>query len=523
MADEYLNALMEAMQAPTKQYEEEDPYLIANAGLSRVDYSGIEDPLQKALAGLAKGFTMGATRRLGQDNVRSKEKEYESKLLEALNNRGQEIDDPLISRRINQIDIADRARQRAIDEDLRKRQLEADIDVQKVQNMERGKENVKMDIYNQAKLDADNPLVRQENEKAYERVAKTREFEDLTGKVKPRYDELANAFSSLEASDENNRDYNANLETTMLYSVVLILDPDGTVREGDKKETIEQSKASVKATLAPYISKWNNGEKFTKETRASLMDLGRKAYQSKVNNVRGLIDNQKQVLANSGIPTRDFETYFQGRLPDADKFIEDARERTKKEGNTQGTYFGLVPSLQTGYTPGSLTMPKPDAKAPQVEAPQQTSDMKLEPQSGVDSQNSPKQPLNFGKTFNAMLQAESGGKHFDDKGNVITSPKGAKGVGQLMPATARELEKEYGFPEGSSDTDPEINKILAGLYANKLRNRYKDDDLLMVSAYNYGMGYVDKLLSETGGNKAEFFKRLPKETRDYYIRVKKNG
>lgn len=119
---------------------------------------------------------------------------------------------------------------------------------------------------------------------------------------------------------------------------------------------------------------------------------------------------------------------------------------------------------------------------------------------------------------NLIIQAESSG----DPSAV--SPKGAKGLMQLMPSTAEEMAKELGVPysEERLTADPNYNMALGNAYLNKMLGRYNGNTTLAVAAYNAGPGNVDEWIKANGDPRTgqvsdqAWIDKIPfKETRDY--------
>jgi hypothetical protein len=96
----------------------------------------------------------------------------------------------------------------------------------------------------------------------------------------------------------------------------------------------------------------------------------------------------------------------------------------------------------------------------------------------------------------AVIKAES---NFNPQAE---SHAGARGLMQLMPATARSL--------GVSDSfDPEQNVMAGTRFLKDMLQKYNGDVDAALAAYNWGPGNVDKRPEH-----------LPRETRDYLARVK---
>ncbi len=97
----------------------------------------------------------------------------------------------------------------------------------------------------------------------------------------------------------------------------------------------------------------------------------------------------------------------------------------------------------------------------------------------------------------AVIKAES---NFDSN---ATSSKGAMGLMQLMPETAKELGVKYPY-------DPVENVMMGTQYLKMLLDRYEGDRNVALSAYNWGMGNVERNPD-----------KLPEETKTYVARVNK--
>lgn len=95
----------------------------------------------------------------------------------------------------------------------------------------------------------------------------------------------------------------------------------------------------------------------------------------------------------------------------------------------------------------------------------------------------------------AVIRAES---NFNPR---AVSPAGAQGLMQLMPGTARSLGVRDSF-------DPEQNVMAGTRFLKDLLNRYGGDVDSALSAYNWGPGNFEKS------------NRLPRETREYLVKVK---
>lgn len=108
--------------------------------------------------------------------------------------------------------------------------------------------------------------------------------------------------------------------------------------------------------------------------------------------------------------------------------------------------------------------------------------------------------------------------------NGLRSPKGALGVMQVMPGTAKDICKELGisFDPAKLRNDPAYCTKIGTAYLSKMLQRYGGNATLALAAYNAGPGRVDEWVDNIGDPRkgeitdAQFAQRIPiEETRNY--------
>lgn len=105
-----------------------------------------------------------------------------------------------------------------------------------------------------------------------------------------------------------------------------------------------------------------------------------------------------------------------------------------------------------------------------------------------------------------------------------SSDKGAIGLMQLMPDTAREISQKLGEDYAAIDLkDPETNIRYGSMYLAGLSKQYDGNTVLTLAAYNAGSGRVKEWLKTTGlGLDNYSVKDIPfPETRTYVEKVLK--
>lgn len=96
----------------------------------------------------------------------------------------------------------------------------------------------------------------------------------------------------------------------------------------------------------------------------------------------------------------------------------------------------------------------------------------------------------------AVIQQESAGNP------KAVSNKGAVGLMQIMPQTAKEIAAELGV-EKYDLKDPQTNKLFGTYYLSKMLDRFGNDPELALTAYHSGPNRVAALLEAVGGSRLD--------------------
>lgn len=74
------------------------------------------------------------------------------------------------------------------------------------------------------------------------------------------------------------------------------------------------------------------------------------------------------------------------------------------------------------------------------------------------------------------------------------SPRGAVGLMQLLPSTARDIGPEIGLPhlDETALKDPDTNLHAGFYYLAKLQRQFPDDEIAVLAAYNAGPGITQQ-------------------------------
>ncbi|MDI3547946.1 MAG: soluble lytic murein transglycosylase [Halanaerobiales bacterium] len=104
------------------------------------------------------------------------------------------------------------------------------------------------------------------------------------------------------------------------------------------------------------------------------------------------------------------------------------------------------------------------------------------------------------------------------------SHKGALGLMQIMPDTGRWIAEQMGIDDFSETDlyDPETNIQFGSWYLSILKEEFNDELIIVLAAYNAGLGNVNKWLEEDWDGRHSSIADLPfPETRNYVNQILK--
>ncbi len=162
----------------------------------------------------------------------------------------------------------------------------------------------------------------------------------------------------------------------------------------------------------------------------------------------------------------------------------------------------------------------------------------VDPVNAIQSTDDPLNPVNTqNNLWAALTKQESGGKQFNKDGTVVTSPKGATGIAQIMPTSGPEAAKLAGLPwnpalfsrkaTGDPVKDEEAakyNEALGQAYLSQQLKEFGSGDKAL-AAYNAGPGATRKAIASAAreGNPDAWLSYLPEETRKYVPAILSNA
>lgn len=125
-------------------------------------------------------------------------------------------------------------------------------------------------------------------------------------------------------------------------------------------------------------------------------------------------------------------------------------------------------------------------------------------------------PMGFQSLFNRLVDTESAGQHTNASGALLTSSKGAKGITQVMDATA----KDPGFGVTPIQNNSAEEYLRFGKdYLTALIKNFNGDQTKAVAAYNAGPAAVQRAVAKANKKGGDWLSYAPLETQKYVKRI----
>lgn len=258
-----------------------------------------------------------------------------------------------------------------------------------------------------------------------------------------------------------------------------------------------------------------------------------------------------QMGSNPSASTGDFlANYFGNQLsnsnnqnPQANVKPESTTISYNDDGTTQVTHKQTIgkdsaPAAtmpQPQVQPVAPVMPQSFQQATQQPQPQATPVQGAQPfQNATQASNAPVAPVQPQAqpytppqapqgTFGNMIQAESGGQQYGPNGQILTSPKGAQGIAQIMPATG--ANPGYGIAPATPQelATPQGNLQFGQRYFEGMYNKFGQDPEKAAAAYNAGPGTIEKAMRQADQSGGTWKDYVPEETKGYLAKVFPEG
>jgi soluble lytic murein transglycosylase len=171
---------------------------------------------------------------------------------------------------------------------------------------------------------------------------------------------------------------------------------------------------------------------------------------------------------------------------------------------------------------------QPQPIAPQQPMPVQTQPFQNATQSTAPQPQAPVAPVQAQPyvppqapqgVFGRMIQAESGGQQYNPQGGILTSPKGAQGIAQIMPSTA--AQPGYGIKPATPQelATPQGNMLFGQRYFEGMYNKFGQDPEKAAAAYNAGPGTIERAMQTAAQQGGTWKDYIPDETKKYLDKV----
>ena len=267
------------------------------------------------------------------------------------------------------------------------------------------------------------------------------------------------------------------------YAQNMMSDRGGFVAEMGRAEELGLITDALIENAAAYNDAVTENEKVLRSMREEIANNLLPIMKTWVESLTGwVMENKAGVTEAVSIVSGDGNA-----LEKAQRLVTN-KEVQKTAGNATSAYFRWIDTA-TGWHPANMLMHK----------------LFGSDGSGGGGSSS---PLSNDAIFDALIQQESGGRHYGD-GSLLRSSKGARGITQVMPATGR--NPGYGVSPLANDSKEEYLRFGRDYFAAMLKE-FDGDTQKALAAYNAGPGAVKNAVASHGAN---WLSAMPGETQAY--------